>query len=309
MSRVTIVMATYNGEKYLAGQLDSILASSHSDYVIHVYDDGSKDGTMEILKEYEAGYPDKIKVFRNKGNLGITVNFLNAVCRTDSDYVMLSDQDDVWKHKKISDTLERMRYIEARLGKDKPAAVFTDAEVADDNLNIISKSFFRFGRLNPQKTDLAHLLMENKLIGCTMMVNAALRDILKKHNMPKHAKYHDWWLALMAASFGSIGYCGEATMYYRQHGDNAVGSRSFISYVKNRIFSPGVQKASIRILVRQAAEFMAIYKDIIPGDKLRILIRFSRLYEYNFIRRRYVLLRYGYLKTGLIRNIGLLLIA
>lgn len=308
MSSVTIVIATYNGEKFLAGQLDSILVSSYDDYVIHVHDDGSRDGTMDILKKYEADHPGKIKVFRNKSNLGITVNFLNAVCRTDSEYVMLCDQDDVWKHKKISDTLERMRYIEARLGKDKPAAVFTDAEVTDGSLNVINKSFFRFSGLNPRKTDLEHLLMENKLIGCTVMVNGALRDILKKHNMPKHARYHDWWLALMAAAFGNIGYYGEATMYYRQHGDNAVGSRNFINYVKSRVLSLREQRGSVRLLVRQAAEFMTIYKDILPGDKLRILMRFSRLYDYSFIRRRYILIRYRHLKTGFIRNIGLLLV-
>lgn len=308
MNSVTIVMATYNGEEYLSAQLDSILASSYTDYVIHVHDDCSQDKTMDILKQYEEQSSGRIQVFRNKSNLGVTVNFLNAVCRTDTDYVMLCDQDDVWKHKKISDTLERMRYMEARLGKETPVAVFTDAEVTGDSLNVISSSFFRFGRLNPKKTDLPHLLMENKLIGCTMMMNSALRDILKKHNLPRHAKYHDWWLALIAAAFGSIGYYGESTLFYRQHAGNVVGSRGFINYVKSRVSSPGIQKASILALVRQTTEFIAIYKDIIPGNKLRILSRFSHLNDYNFLRRRYILLRYGYLKTGLIRNIGLLLI-
>lgn len=306
MDNVSIVMTTYNGEKYLEEQIASILSSTYQDFKLYIVDDGSRDKTLEIINRYVEKYPDKIHVSRNATNLGVTLNFLNAVSNTTSEYIMLCDQDDVWKADKIAKTLRRVKQMEVQFGKELPIAVFTDAYVVDESLNIIHESFFRSGRLNPRLTDLPHLLMENKLIGCTVMINQAVRRILQSSPLPKRAKFHDCWLGLIAASTGKIGFIKEPTLLYRQHGSNVVGNRGFLSYVYNRICNINKQRKALTDLYIQAEEFAFLYHNIIDGRKLDIINRFSRLNKENFIKRRVTILRYGYLKSGITRNIGLM---
>ena len=308
MSTIAIIMTAYNGEKYIAEQIDSILASTYQDFQLFIYDDGSEDATLSILRSYESGNPDKIKVYQNKTNLGVTQNFLQALSRTTADYIMFSDQDDIWKANKAASVLKRMRHMEAQAGKECPIAVFTDATVVDEELNTINASFFCSGHLNPAKTDLAHLLMENKLIGCSVMVNAALRKILQSSMLPKQARYHDWWLALIAAAFGKIGYLNEQTLLYRQHSGNVVGDRGFFSYVLNRTASIGRQREMLSLLYHQAEEFMTLYEDLLAQDKKNILCRFIALEQKGFLMKRYEILCCGFLKTGFLRNVGLMLI-
>jgi len=308
MSMVSIVMTTYNGEQYIAEQIESILASSFQDIEIFIYDDGSKDGTVSILKRYESLYPDKVHAYQNEVNLGVTKNFLQGITRTTSDYIMLCDQDDYWKKDKIEVTLKRMRQMEKQYDKEVPMVVFTDAEVVDAELKTIHESFFRSGHLNPKMTDLPHLLMENKLIGCTVMLNAALRMIIAEHDLPKNAKFHDWWIGLIAASFGRIGYVNQSTLLYRQHGKNVVGNNGFIAYFKDRITSLQKQREALKVLQSQAQEFYSLYGKRLSDHSRDHIQRFARLGKVNFILRRVYLLHYGYLKTGVIRNIGVLLL-
>lgn len=308
MSTVAIIMATYNGEKYVREQIESILASSFSDFEIFIYDDGSRDNTINIIREFEKLYPSKIHLHQNETNLGVTANFLQAVARTTMDYIMLCDQDDVWKPDKIGKTLKRMKNMESQLGKNIPLAVFTDAEIVDAQLNSINNSFFKYNHLNPRKVDLPHVLMENKLIGCTVMINNSIRKLLHNYPLPKHAKFHDWWIALIASSMGKICFINEGTLYYRQHSSNVVGGSGFISYIRNRIANFKMQKEALIALMHQADDFLKIYHSIIPHDRIQIIEDFAHLNKMNFINRRITILKRGYLKSGLIRNIGLMLI-
>lgn len=308
MSTVAIIMATYNGEKYVREQIESILASTYTDFEIFIFDDGSRDNTIDIIREYEKLYPSKIHIHQNDTNLGVTTNFLHAVARTTMDYIMLCDQDDVWKPDKIAKTLKRMKNMESQLGKDLPLAVFTDADIVDAQLNNISNSFFKFNHLNPGKTDLPHILMENKLIGCTVMINSSIRKLLHNYPLPIHAKFHDWWIAIMASSMGKISFINEGTLFYRQHTGNIVGGSGFINYISNRIANFNKQKETLYILRRQADEFLTIYHSLLPQDSLKLVKDFVSLNEMGFFKRRLTILKNGYLKSGFIRNVGLMLI-
>jgi hypothetical protein len=201
-----------------------------------------------------------------------------------------------------------MKTMEAQLGKECPLAVFTDAIVVDAELNTLNESFFCSGHLNPMKTDLPHILMENKLIGCTVMVNAALRKVLQSQTLPKQARYHDWWIALIAASMGKIGFVNEGTLLYRQHGNNVVGDTGFTSYVKNRFSTLSNQRDTIKALYHQAEEFLELYGELLSDDNKLVISQFAALPQKNPITRRIQVLHYGYLKTGCLRNIGLMLI-
>ncbi|ROR27534.1 glycosyl transferase family 2 [Mobilisporobacter senegalensis] len=306
MSTVGIVMATYNGEKYVREQIDSILENTYTDWKLWLCDDGSKDGTISILKEYEEKYPEKIIVYQNPKNLGVVLNFLEGAKRCDTDYVMFCDQDDIWMKDKIQRTLEFLKKAEEKEGKGYPVTVFSDVIVVDANLREIYPSFYRVSRLDTKKLDLNHLLIENKLIGCTIMMNSAIKNLLT--NLPKSARVHDWWIALVTSGFGKIEYLPKATLLYRQHGNNVIGNQSFLNYVQNRIKNLQKQKQILLDTQRQAYEFFQIYKEQLSQENKKVIYDFATLYRKNWFQRRYIILTRGYLKTGLIRNLGVFLI-
>ena len=119
MSTVSIVMTTFNGEAYVKEQVESILSSDYEMFDLHIYDDCSSDNTLSILREYEKKHKDKIYVHQNKKNLGVTRNFLNAICNTTADYIMLCDQDDVWMPENIFD-IRKDQVYEERIRKVSP---------------------------------------------------------------------------------------------------------------------------------------------------------------------------------------------
>ncbi|BCJ95733.1 glycosyl transferase [Anaerocolumna cellulosilytica] len=314
MKYVNIIMAAYNGGKFIGEQLESILNNDYTNWILWVFDDGSTDETQSIVRKHQIDYPDKIKYIKNSRNLGVTHNFLNGLCyvvnegdRTNDSYFMFCDQDDVWYSNKIADTVSCMLKLEKKHGRSIPAAVFTDVNVVDSALMTIHPSFHHSNHLDTKKLDLPHLLMENKLIGCTTMINYSLASkVTVKSHM--HIRYHDWWIGLIAASCGNIGYLHKATMAYRQHGNNLVGDQNFIGYVEKRILSFKEQRETLLSTVKQAGTFYRMYhKELEPQQKLQIYT-FANLYNYNWILRRAVVMKHGYLKSGFLRNLGLLLI-
>ncbi|ABX43458.1 glycosyl transferase family 2 [Lachnoclostridium phytofermentans ISDg] len=311
MSRVDIIMSTYNGEKYLREQIDSILTCNHQNIVLHVFDDGSSDETIQILKEYKHRYENNLHFYKNHRNLGVTKNFLNGIKTVmenfeEAKYFMCCDQDDVWHADKVSKTLKRMEQMEKRYGVDQPLLVFTDTVIVDENLNEISESFFKTQHFNLNKIDLAHLLMENKCIGCTIMINRAFEYYLSQ--TPNAARYHDWWMALIAAAFGHISYLPKATLDYRQHSANVVGSINFPSYVRKRMSSIKDQKLTLAKNRDQAEEFLHFFHEDLQRHQKSIVEEYLKMFQSNFIKRRYIAINRGYLKSGIVRNCGLMLI-
>ena len=132
--KVGILLATYNGEQYIREQLDSILNQTYVDWVCYIHDDGSADNTWQTIKKYESDYPDKFVVLNYEKCGGACKNFISLMKYSSENYIMFSDQDDVWAKNKIEVTLNRMKSIEA--DSDKPYAVFTDLYVVDENLEI-----------------------------------------------------------------------------------------------------------------------------------------------------------------------------
>lgn len=306
MDRVNIIMATYQGEKYIRQQLDSILESTYPDFVLSIYDDGSKDHTIEIIESYQKENPDKIQLYKNAKNMGHFRNFLQGVVDNPYDYVMFCDQDDVWKKDKIEVTYQCMKKAEAQQEGTCPIAVFTDATVVDETLRVTHDSFHQSGGLDTSKLDFPHMLMENKMMGCTMMLNRAL--IKKVTALPEQARFHDWWIALIAAAYGEIVYLPKATMLYRQHGHNVVGNTSFWHYVSNRIKNLKAQKKAISDTIGQAEAFYEMYQGSLPYQAKHQVKLFLSLKTAGFIKRRRIVLKNGFLKSGWTRNAGLMLI-
>ena len=308
MHSVNIILASYNGSKYIKEQLDSLMNSSYRDFRVFVCDDCSTDDTCDIVEEYVEAYPGKVFLNRNERNMGSTLSFLTNLKRVSeaspANYYMFCDQDDVWLSDKISLAVRQMRRIEARRGAVLPVLVFNDAIIVDDDLNFISRSFYRTNKLKVRKNKFSRMLIENKCIGCTTMMNDALVRLLDETG--PEIRYHDWWMALIASAFGVVRYNRTPVILYRQHGDNQVGQSSFAAYTKDRASSKEDTRERLRKTYDQAELFYGIYADMLPKNKRRHLESFIRLKNAGFIKRRLIILKNRFFKSGFLRNVGLL---
>lgn len=219
---VTILLATYNGKDYIAEQLDSLLGQSYSSFVCYIHDDGSTDGTIEIIKKYEERFPDKFKIYDYERKGSSQLNFYSLLPFITTPYAMFCDQDDVWKKDKIEKELNELKKLELEEG-DIPILVFTDLEVVDKQLNTIDTSFFKYMSINPENTSIKLLLFDGVAAGCTIMLNKKLVDLINRSN---HGEImHDLWATFIASALGKIVFLPESTIYYRQHGNNVIGAK------------------------------------------------------------------------------------
>ena len=222
---LAILLATYQGERYLRAQLDSLTAQTCADWKAFVHDDGSRDGTMDILREYVRRDPERFCLIDAPSTGGAKNNFLFLTAQVQAPYYMYCDQDDVWLPDKIERTMDRMRELESRQGKDRPCLVHTELKVVDASLRPISSRLSEYQGIEPERLTLGRLLVQNVVTGCTMMINRALRNAMTACAEPEAIRMHDWWAALIAMRFGALRFLPEATILYRQHGNNSVGAQ------------------------------------------------------------------------------------
>ena len=131
--KVDILLATYNGERFLQQQINSIFEQTHTNFFIYIRDDGSKDNTVSIIKEYVQKYPDKIAIIEdNFGNLGVTQNFNELMKYSTANYIAFSDQDDIWLPQKIEKSFNFLKEIEEK-HNNLPAFVYSDMKIIDEN--------------------------------------------------------------------------------------------------------------------------------------------------------------------------------
>lgn len=304
---IDIVMAAYNGSRYIKQQIESILNNTYKEFRLFVCDDGSTDDTASIVKELQQKYKEQVFWRPNETNQGVVNNFLIGARKCSGDYIMFCDQDDVWLPDKIESTFCKMQQIEKVYGKDIPIAVFTDAKVVDGTLKVKEESFHRSSHLDTTLLDFPHMLMENKIMGCTLMINRTLKDML--FVLPKYARMHDWWIGLIASAMGKIAYLDRPTMLYRQHGSNEVGSQKFSAgKVMQQAAAIKKLKEAVRDTQKQAADFYEMYQDVLGTKEREIAHEFASLDRKNFIARRRSLFKYGFWKSGAVRNAGLFLI-
>lgn len=220
MEKIDILLATYNGEKYLSEQIDSILNQTYQNFRLLISDDVSSDRTREILSEYEKR-DSRIKVFYQEKNLGYIKNFEFLIKHVENELYMLSDQDDVWLPEKVEKTYEVLK-------KDDADLVFGDLEVVDENLKTIYPSFCEFMLLNRKIEKYIGSYKVNYLYncvtGCTLM--SKKKYIEKLLPFPSTSKYvaHDHWIGIVVALDGKLAYIPEKYIKYRQHGSNQIGT-------------------------------------------------------------------------------------
>lgn len=217
--QIDVLLATYNGEKYLKEQIESILNQSYKNIRLIISDDCSKDGTVEIIKQYQQK-DDRIILYEQPNNLGYVRNFEFLLTKVENEIYMLSDQDDVWKNDKIEKSYKKLKQEDADM-------VFTDVEIVDSNLKQIYPSFNKYMKLErkiKKTSGIERQYLYNCITGCTIM--SKKKFIEKIIPFPTNSKYliHDMWMGLIVAMYGKLAYLDETTLYYRQHGNNQVGT-------------------------------------------------------------------------------------
>jgi glycosyltransferase involved in cell wall biosynthesis len=219
---IAILLSTYNGERYLRQQLDSLFSQTYRDFVVYVRDDGSSDTTMYILLEYDEKHTNMV-IFKDlKSNKGACMSFMWLLEKVEAEYYMFCDQDDFWFPSKAQLTLDTIQAEERRSSKTA-ILVHTDLIVTDSTLKIIYKSLWENDNTNPLRITRKFLRVLNYVTGCTMLFNRAARDLAIVDI--KHALMHDFWIAICVdSSKGIIISLPIPTIYYRQHGFNVVGA-------------------------------------------------------------------------------------
>lgn len=310
---VDILLASYNGEKYIEEQLVSITGQTYPHWRLIVCDDKSQDDTVSKVKGFvsnyisgrEADLHEKFIVHVNdRACGGAAANFLNMLPLTSAEYIMFCDQDDVWKKDKVEKTLKMMKRMERKYGAHVPLLVYTDLAVVDENLKLIAPSFIKYMNL-PPKILLPRLLLQNSVTGCTVMINRALCQFLSQAHDFQRIAMHDHFAALIAQVFGHIGFIKDATLNYRQHGSNVVGAsdaRSF-GYLYKR-YRRGKQqfRRDMCAYMIQAQYFYELYHNLIDDPQVRSLIyEWAHLFEKNKIYRTNFYVKNHVIKYGWVR--------
>ena len=226
-----ILMSTYNGERYLSAQIESILTQDYTDWRLFVRDDGSIDGTCRILTHY-AQQDKRITVVRDGENLGACRSFGRLLEQYgEAEYFAFADQDDVWLPEKLTVCMNEMHRQESETGTTTPIVVHTDLRVVDEDLQELAPSFWKYSNIKPEllNTRIRYLAICNTVTGCACLFNRAARDCSVP--VSKDAYMHDAWVALMTLYHkGRIAALTQATVLYRQHRGNVLGAVQYKTF-------------------------------------------------------------------------------
>ncbi len=211
-------MATYNGERYLSYQMDSILNQTIIDFEVIICDDNSSDSTWDILQKYRAK-DSRVKIYKNPENIGFKKNFEKAMSFCKGDYVALCDQDDVW----MPDHLEKLYSIIGNRMLACGNADLIDGEGKEIGITLAQME--SLDRFPSQGLDQAYTIVyfRSAFQGASMLVR---REFLEKAlPIPQGACYHDSWMSLLSCFNGGIAYTFDSINKYRMHNSNVTGHR------------------------------------------------------------------------------------
>lgn len=271
MHKINVLMSTYNGQKYLLEQLDSIIKQDNCEVEITVRDDGSSDGTLDILRMFSKSNANLI--YYEGENKRTAKSFIDLIDHSDeSEYYAFADQDDVWLKEKLSKAVSILEMD----NKNLPILYCSNLVPVDENLNILKNKLLH-KRMYLEYEDL--LVQPSQIFGCTMVFNKKLRDIIVDADSPEKFLMHDLWVALVATGCGGkIILDDNAYILYRQHKDSQIGANISVkqrwNYRLHRIFS--VERCSI---ADQAQSMIDCY-----GDKI---LREQGTYEYTKLVSEY----------------------
>lgn len=270
--KVAILLSTYNGEKYLREQIDSILNQTYQNFELVVRDDGSKDSTVEIVKEYMEKSDKEITLLVGK-NLGFIKSFFELLKHSDADYFSFADQDDIWLPNKIELAVNSLD----KLDDTKPNVAFSNVDYYDTEMNFMGK-----GDSQNKKPSFLNSLYECINQGMTMVINKTARDYIIK-NIPEKCFFHDWWTYMICTAFGNVVQDDVVTVKYRRAKTNATVEGQgkitlFMWRIKKLFLDYGM-----RDIRKQQTIFKNIFYDSLSEENKKILDTFEGE-KYNFFK-------------------------
>lgn len=221
--KISVAMATYNGERYIEEQINTILNNLKENDELIISDDGSNDKTVDIIKKY-IEKDKRVKLF-NGPQCGLKQNFANAINNTSGKYIFLSDQDDIWMQNKVEKVIQCFKNQNATV-------VIHDAEIVDSNLKTIIPSFFEYR--NSGKGILKNI-WKNTYIGCCMAFEKSIKE--KILPIPNDIEMHDQWIGILSEKYGKSVFLNEKLIKYRRHDSNVsqMHHHKLCKMIRNRI--------------------------------------------------------------------------
>jgi rhamnosyltransferase len=213
--KIAVLMSSYNGEKYIREQIDSILQQKNCNVRLIVRDDGSTDGTSRILNQYAEN--GQLEYYPGT-NLGVAKSFISMVKDAPlCDYYAFADQDDVWMPEKLIQAVELIK------SSDKPAAYCSNLRRVDSNLNLVSEHALP----DNVRTDFESVMtVSGRIFGCTMLFNHPMVEFIKNRSMPEYVIMHDLWIAMIASLHGNLIYDSRSYINYRTHQSSVTFSKN-----------------------------------------------------------------------------------
>lgn len=260
-TKIQVLMSTYNGEKYLEEQIDSILAQKNVDVNLLVRDDGSKDSTIQILDKYQN---EKKLTWYTGENLKSAKSFMDLVFNSDDcDYYAFSDQDDYWLDDKLIVAIDKLNKIE----KGIPAIYCSEKQIVNSNLEELPHKIIDYD------VNFESAMIRNIATGCTVVFNRTLMDRIKEYK-PEYIVMHDSWIYRVCLAIGGQAiYDKNPHIKYRQHENNVIGANEGkINLIKRRVKSFLDCDHSRKLT---AIELLNGYSNIISKDKKQVLEAFS----------------------------------
>lgn len=264
VKKVQILLSTYNGEKYVEQQLDSLLQQEYKNLEILIRDDGSSDKTVSILETYQDQYPN-VKVIKGE-NKGVISSFFELALKASesADYFAFCDQDDFWKPTKISRAIDLME----KENSDGSLLYCSRLDIVDENLQLLKQS-----QILPQEVGLENAIIQNVATGCTIVFNKALLELFKSHlpSIIEKVTMHDAWFYLLGSAFGKVIYDEQSHILYRQHSSNTLGmadnkfKSALIRYKKFQ------EKGHEKPFTQQAEEFYRLFKGDLDSNQKKMV--------------------------------------
>lgn len=267
--KIAVIMSTYNGEKYLREQMDSVLAQRNIDIDIYIRDDGSTDNTIPILKEYESNNTN-IYLDYNGHNLGFVKSFIKTLITIENeyDYYAFCDQDDFWEDNKIYNAIKL--FNDCNQNKDMPVIYYSNLNICDEKLNFLYRT-----KLEKRKHTLESCLLRNSIAGCTMVFNKSFYKLIKDKmdiNILNVKSHDSFFISLCYSLDGKVICDNNSYISYRKHSSNASGStNSLLKRIKReyKIFCNKGDKSKLAVTI------LNLYGNKINSEKKDVLLTFA----------------------------------
>jgi glycosyltransferase involved in cell wall biosynthesis len=300
-AKVSVLLCTYDGQRYLADQLQSIASQAHKDWKLWVSDDASRDDTHKIVDEFQRELgKDRVALLRGPTR-GFAANFLSLACKPEvaSDYYAYSDQDDIWEADKLHRAVDWLRTIP----RETPALYCSRTRLVD-----ASNRHIGFSPLFSKAPSFANAIVQNIGGGNTMVFNEAARRLLCEAGNDVTVVSHDWWAYIVVTGCGGeVFYDSQPSVRYRQHGENLVGRNTGMKARLTRIRMLWQGRFRLWHDVNITA-LQRLRSELTPENR-KVLDTFAMARNAPLADRLMGLLRSGVYRQTLAGNIGLVLAA